>query len=361
VTAIPSAGNITSDAARPSLLWSWSASYPSHLLAPLPSPVGCPDGEYELYLPLQPQLRNAKLRYDFAGRATAVELDGAGPNPVGLELNRGLLNWSGHQELRARLQAEIGGEIRLSYSYRKREYRKHCSIVGGFEACGCEEETVFGTRQYAKAVGSGRDFSVEIGPVEALWINPPLQKRLAGAQVCEIALFARRMPSNVSIASGTREIASNQPYKFIVSEGGCKESLVDAVYAPQEKGLKLTASNASLEVRQLSMLNASYLPFSAVFLWNESAGAREVDVSFEDWFSGRQDFLRNFSVRRPSAFEAGGSALEIRRGSESESPAAGFPSAKEFDFQGLPQAAALAALVVALASMRNFISMPEGG
>ena len=51
----------------------------------------------------------------------------------------------------------------------------------------------------------------------------------------------------------------------------------------------------------------------------------------------------------------------IPASSEHESPAAGFPAAREFEFLSLPQAAALLALVAALASMRNFISMPEGG
>jgi hypothetical protein len=348
VAALPSVGNLTSDCANASLLWSWSASYPSAATFELPAQGGCPSGELEIYLPSRLQLRDASLAYVYCGKERLAGLSGEGPNPVALQLGSGADCSENSSVLQLPLQARISGSVAVSYSYRKSEYGKRCSLIGGYEACGCELETEFGTKQYSKRVGGSSNFSVEAGTVEALWVSPPLQKRLDGRQAAQIAIFTRRMPSLVSVRWNGEKIAENSPYRFNVSAGECGQREVSAEYSPEELGLALNRSESALNVRQLASINSTFLPFSGQFYWQAEPGAGEASVGFEDWFCARQAFPRNFSARAPAGFQSDAGLLQVREGSDRESPAASSPKAGPLLFGSLHAAAGALLLAAVL-------------
>lgn len=344
VTVMPMANNVTSDLSSPKVLWSWFAVYPERATFATPSEDGCPAGKLEIYNPGNPALKNAALRYKYGSLEREVPLASAGPNPVVLDLNGSRLAEDGHARLYANLSLKLEGEIAVEYDYRKTAYRMVCRTGEAGTFCGCEPESTGGRRRYVKEVGDARGIHVETGPVEEVWLSPPLQTRLSGNQKGKLLIFARRMPAKINISVGGRELGWSEPYRFSVADGGCGEKTVSGYFAPMQQGLAVGMNETAVFPLQLVEKNAPYLPFYLEFGWREAAGGKEVSVEYEDWFSHTQNFTREFSVREPAAFSLRGEegADGIRFGSDSLSPA--FYPAEEKPAR-LPDFSPLAALV----------------
>ena len=344
ITAMPLADNITSDLSAPEALWSWFAKFPKSATFASPSGNGCPSSVLELYAPQSPVLGNAKLSYRYGSAEKEVQLGSFGPNPVALDLNSGYLREEEFARLYANLSLEINGEISVVYSYRKTTYQKVCHTAAKGTFCGCEQKIDLGTRTYAKQASDARSFLVEIGPVEEVWLNPPLQKRLAGKQTGKFLIFARRMPAKINVSADGRELGWSEPYKFSVAAGECGERVVTSSFLPRQNGVEVKTNETEICPFQLVGKNASYLPFYLDFGWDETAGKKRVNVEYEDWFLHGQNFSREFSVREPAAFSSrGGEGTgEIKQGSDSLSPA--FYPAEE-KTAPLPDFSPVAALV----------------
>jgi hypothetical protein len=178
-----------------------------------------------------------------------------------------------------------------------------------------------------------------------LWLNPPLQARLEGGESAKTLLFARRMPAAIAFYADGRLIGENYPYSFSTKTGSCGERVVEAQFMPYGQGMDVSAGNGSIRPYQLVEKNASYLPFFLHFGWQQGRGAVESGILVEDWFSNRQYFGRNFSVRSPEPFSSNQSAMAvaIRTADYSTSPAA-YP-AKQYAAGGYPDLSVLAPLL----------------
>ena len=344
VSAVPQVGNVTSDRAEPKILWSWFATFPQSAAFSSPSADGCPDSVLELYSPSGPFLSDAKLSYHYGSGTEGVPLGPSGPNPVPLDLNESFLGEGDFAQLYANLSLEISGKVSVRYSYTDTDYSQECHESGGESNCACEPHTSLGTREYSMSVSDSRVLLVETGPVQESWLNPPLHKRLAGNGTAKLLVFARRMPANISASAGGRAIGWSSQYAFSDGIGRCGEMTVAASSQSHQNGLSAHVGNSTLFPSQLVDRNASYVPVYVEFEWNESPGKKTLNISFEDWFSGQQNFTDNFSVREPGAFSAGtGSAgMEVRDGTDSLSPAA-YPAPEKS--AALPDYSALAALL----------------
>lgn len=344
VALIPQIDNATSDLSSPSLLWSWSAAFPQDVSFQIPGSDDCPDGELALYLPTDATLKEAALRYSYGNSSRQQGINGSGPNPIRLDLNASHLLEIDYAGVFANLSLNLSGKVSVTYNYKKTWFEKKCAQIGEYLGCGCEEGGEFGFRTYDKEVFDSRNFSVEAGHVSELWLNPPLQKRLEGAEMARLAFFARRMPAKLSVFSGGREIASAMPYSFAIESGKCGEKTVRSNF--QFQGNIALRQGGALFPSQLVEKNAAYVPFYLEFPWEEEAGRKEVVLQYEDWFSHQQNFSSNFSVRRPEAFSASGngSAILLRQGSDERTPAA-YPSAEAA--AALPDFSTIAALIAA--------------
>ncbi len=327
VSIVPSVGNVTSDLSSPKLLWSWFASFPQSATFPIHSDGSCPEGTLELYNPAWKNLHEAKLVYKYGNRTVEANLSGDGPNPVALELDSGHLQGSDYEGLFANLSINLSGKIGVSYSYRKTEYAETCTHTEEFEGCNCEESVEFGIKPYEKEVGSERMFLVETGPVEGIWLSPPLLGRLAGNEKGTVLLLARRMPAMITAVADGREIANAVPYKFEVKNGECGEKIVEQAFEPEVANAIVNASSLTVFPYQLVAKNASYLPYYFEFFWNETAGRKRVVLEFKDRFSHSQNFTREVSVREPAQFsdDGGQGAMNLLHGDWKNTPAA-YPS-----------------------------------
>ena len=345
VALIPQIDNATSDLSSPSLLWSWSAAFPQEASFQIPGSDDCPDGELALYLPTGATLKWAILRYSYGNSSRQQGINASGQNPIQLDLNASHLREIDYAGAFSNLSLNLSGKVSVTYNYKRAWFEKKCTQIGEYVGCGCEEDGEFGFRTYEKDVFDSRNFSVESGPVSELWLNPPLAKRLEGTEMARLAFFARRMPAEISARAGGREIASAKPYSFATGNGRCGEKVVRSAYQPQGN-LALRRGEGALFPSQLVEKNAAYLPFYLEFLWEEEAGRKEVVLQYEDWFSHRQNFSTNFSVRAPAAFsaEGNGSAVVVRQGDDERAPAA-YPSAEAA--AALPDFSLIAALLAA--------------
>jgi len=325
VAISPSVGNVTSDLSNVSLVWSWAASFPTSAAFPLPSDGNCPSGHFEIRNPGAARLADGKISYGYKGAAKSIPLGRQGGNPFPLELPKGALFESGSLELFAPLDVVLEGRIEVDYDFRKKEYHESCGMMGDYSVCGCEPEFESGRKTYFKDARHERTFLVENGDSCDFWLNPPLQKRLSGGQGASALLLLRRMPSKISAIENGREIASVFPYSFSLEKGECGEEIAMAVFVPHDKGgVRLNASGSPERMPQLALENEEYLPFHFGFLWNATPGRKNLTIAFEDSFGHETNFTREFSVREPEGWKAGGI------GSENEGAATLFEHGNDF-------------------------------
>jgi hypothetical protein len=344
VSLVPQIGNATSDLSSPSLLWSWAADAPESAVFRLPGTTECPGGEMELFNRSSISFSEGSMSYRYGNGTAEAALAATGPNPVPLGLNSSWLDDGDFSQLYAQLTVRLSAKASAEYSFRRRELYKTCEYHENFTVCYCEEKYTSGKRKYGHAISDERNFSVEIGPVQEFWLNPPLQKRLAGDATGKVLFFARRMMGKITASVGGVEIASATPFEFEISNGSCGESIVKSVYSPSGENAKINRSNQTLFPHQLVEKNASYLPFYLEFSWGEAAGGKQLSLEYEDWFSNKVNFTRNFSVRRPEPFVSNSteSAFALRVGDDKTSPAA-YPSQEKAGV--VPDVAPLAALL----------------
>ena len=362
VSAIPQVGNVTSDDAAPKLLWSWFASFPQSATFASPSSNGCPGTALELYAPSGPYLGNAKLSYEYGNKSAEVALGPSGPDPVPLGLNESSLRDGDFASLYANLTLEISGNISVRYSYSQTDYSQECHGPGGENHCTCVPHTSFGSKEYSRNASDSRLLLVETGPVEAEWLNPPLGKRLVWNETAGLLLFARRMPANISVSAGGKQIGWSSQFAFSTATGDCGEMAVSAAPLVRQAGVGTRLGNGTLFPPQLVERNASYVPAYVEFNWSETPGKKEVNVSIEDWFSGLMNFTSDFSVHEPAPFSSGGSGggMEMREGTDSLSPAA-YPA--EVKTAALPDYSPLALLVTVPLALGSYslLSWLRGG
>jgi hypothetical protein len=313
VSLVPQAGNITSDLSNPSLIWSWSASYPQSLSLLLSGPAACPSGSEEIYSP-QAWLEDAKLAYSYGSCIREVALGSDGPNPVQLNLSAGCLGEYDLGSLYVLLHASLSGTIFLKYNYRKTEYSYKC--VGA--TCFCQSISASGSRLYSKALSSSRDFLVEAGENDFMWLNPPLGSRLEGRQKAQVLLFARRMPSFISASAEGNHLGSSSLFSFSFAQGRCGEKQVVYSFSPQKSGLEALLGNESSAL-WLTAQNASYLPILAEFEWESSPGKKNASIGVQDWFSHSWNYSQSFAVRAPSPYSSLG--LSARAADETKTSA----------------------------------------
>ena len=361
VAVDPEAGGITSDYAEPKLLWSWSADFPKSAKFVIPADADCPQGELEYYNPSSVALKDGLLSYKYGNATGGVSLDASGPDPVPLELDSSLLGDGDLAGVYANLAVRLTANLSVGYTYKKTRYAKECHQVGKYLACGCEEKTEFGMKTFYKGVMDGRDFPVEVGPDEETWLNPPLQKRLDGAESGKLLFFARRMPSNISVIANGVQIGYSEPYEFSAVRGECGETEVAREFAPHGNNAFLNMSGDAIAPFQLVEKNLSYIPFYLEFGWNATPGNKTITLAFEDCFSKKENFTREFSIREPAPFAPGGDAaaepMEMRNGSDDWAPAA-YPAqahgAQYPDFSVLAILFALPFALLAWSVMKKF-------
>jgi len=344
VSLIPQVDNVTSDLSSPMLLWSWAAGAPEEVSFRLPGTTECPGGEMRLFSRSAISFSEGKLHYSYGNASMETALASGGPNPVPLALDRGWLRGSDFSQLYAPLQVRLSAKASVEYSFRRRELFKTCEHHENFTLCYCEEKITRGKRKYERRMEDARNFSVEVGPVQELWLNPPLLSRLEGEGEGRVLFLARRMPASIAASSDGEKIASASPYSFEESLGPCGEKRVKSAYAPSGENALIANWSQALFPHQLVDKNASYLPFYLRFNWSQGAGRHKLVLEYEDWFSNKISFPRNFSVRKPEAFSADageGAAMAIREGGGGVSPAA-YPSGEKSG--ALPRVAPLAAL-----------------
>jgi len=349
VSLIPQSNNTTSDRASPSLLWSLAVQYPTTAAFKSAPSAECGghDNLFEIYNPSGLRFDGGKLAYEYGKSMHEVPLSLDGPNPVPLVLDASALRQADFETLIANLSAKLSGKLAIGYSYRKTVWMVVCKPamgeggeIGG-TYCGCESETAVGTTTYEKELLDERGFFVETGPSQEFWVSPPLEKRLEGSQREQVIFFSRRLLAKISAVADGKLVGEGSTYKYNVGIGRCGEKFVDAVFAPHGNNMALNVSNESVFPFQLVDKNASYLPFYAEFEWNETAGRKEMLLSAEDRFGGMDSFSRSFSVRRPDAFSGGADgemeagalgegneAMNIRKGSDTQTPAA-YPAAQK--------------------------------
>ena len=355
VSLIPQADNETSDRRNVTLLWSIAAEYPDTAVFYSPASEGCPDRQNSLEIrnPGALKFEDGKLTYAYGSSQTVVPLGLSGPNPVPLLLDKNNLRDADFETLFASLSANLSGTFSIDYQFIKTVWRVVCrpaingnGEVGGI-SCGCEADTTGGTRAFATGVADSRNFSVENGPVEEFWVNPPLEKRLEGSGMGEVIFFARRIPSRISASSGGNELGENTPYQYATSTGGCGEQEVTGVFSQAGNNMAVNASNRTCNPFQLVDKSAAYLPFYSEFSWNGTPGKKEMLLAFEDRFGFSDSFTRNFSVRAPAPFAPDSESpagMAVREGGDTQTPAA-YPTP---DSGGTSPSLAALAIVFAL-------------
>ncbi|VVC00744.1 Uncharacterised protein [uncultured archaeon] len=360
VALIPQAGNVSSDLSNASLLWSWSASYPQEAVFALSPNGNCRAGEYRVSGPSKAEFMGA-LRYNYGSEYADVRLQSGGPSPVPLDLDRTHLREDDFTIApRAFLHANLSGTMSVMYTFSRTDYVYGCHSVEGGEMCGCEARHSSGTRTYEKHLSDSKTFEIETGPVGEFWANPPLQNRLAGSQSGQVVFLARRMPSMITAHSGGTRLGWNSPYSFNATEGSCGEKEVSAVLSPEGDTMDANVSAIPATPFQLTEKNYSCYPVYAEFGWNETQGKKGITLQYEDWFSHRMNFTREFSVRAPEPFNSsaeGGEALVYRQGNDGITPAAypvAPPPGKLPDFSGLALLAALPFALGAYGLLRLF-------
>ncbi|MCX8195037.1 MAG: hypothetical protein N3G22_02950 [Candidatus Micrarchaeota archaeon] len=324
VSLIPQVDNITSDLAAPSLLWSWSADAPRQMTFPLTGTTNCPGGEVQLTRIGKVSLEGARAFYRYGNSSKEAALFEDGPNPLALNLT-GIGQQADPLQLRVPLNISLSANATANYSFYRKEYYYKCERRQNFTVCYCETRITTGKKKYSKGLHDERTFLVEVGPVSEMWLNPPLASRLAGEQKARLLLFARRMPAKLAASVGGSEIASAEPYSFEAKNGSCGEKIVKSAWSPSGFNLAVAVGNETAFPYQLVLKNATYLPFYLEFNWSESPGKKGLVLEYEDWFSHKERFGRNFSVRAPLPFSKNGTsslALEIRQADEGRSPAA---------------------------------------
>ena len=321
VSMVPQVDNNTTDRADAKLIWSLGASYATYLHTQNANRGFCDPTEFTLSNP-----RNAKfigtLQYSYGSQSQSVPLAVAGPNIVKLNLDSAALRDADFDTLAANLTVGLAGTMSVDYTYTKIEYVYHADDKGNQY---CEPvTTVIDPKTYSKQLSDSRIFSVENGPVEEFWVNPPLEKRLEGDQSGEVIFFARRMPSEINASVNGVLLGENSPYKYIISTGVCGEQEVTSAFLPEGKNMIVNVSNQTYNPFQLVDKNATYLPFYAAFSWNETPGKKAMLLSSEDRFGFVDNFARDFSVRVPAPFSSGYITGEMatRKGSDTETPAA---------------------------------------
>jgi hypothetical protein len=307
VSILPQAGNVTSDLSNASILWSYSASFPPQARFSIGQDARCPAGEIRYFSP-SPISFSGTLSYHYGNSSETLQLSSLGPNPVPLNLSEGKLTEGDFSNPYASLQVFLDASISVAYQFSKTHYSYGCTgIGGGYIGCGCTLSREMGVRTFQKSISHARNFSVEAGPVFALWLNPPLASRLDGAGEGKVAFFARRMPARISFSFAGMQVGKAQPYSFSMHTGVCGEKIAEREFN-MESGDVFLNTSAPLFPFQLVGKNASYIPFYAEFPWAASAGKAEFETVFQDAFSHEQVFLRNFTVRRPAEFLEYGSA-----------------------------------------------------
>ena len=302
ISAIPQAGNVTTDLGDPKLLWTWFAKVPSSASFTFSTGNGCPDSQIELYNPSGLRLEGGRLAYSYGSMDKEIGLSSTGPNPAPLDLGQSHLRDADFSLAYANLSLEMSGEVGVDYLFRKMDYTMNCQQGPRGSSCNCTMRTSMGTMQYHKPVSDSAMLDVETGPVQEVWLNPPLGTGLDGNGIGKVLLLSRRMPSKISVASDGRVIALDRPYLFSSSQGQCGETDVSASFSPVGAGLFVYRGEGPVFPPQLVDKNASYYPIYAEFDWNGAAGAKAVQIGYEDWFSDTQNFTRDFSAGEPSAF-----------------------------------------------------------
>ena len=296
VSIVPSVCNTTSDLANASLLWSWSASFPSEAVFPVPSDPRCLEGEIRYFAPSQPSF-SGELSYSYGNSSESLSLSSDEPSPVPLNLSAAKLTEEELSTLLIPLPVSLNASVSVTYQFSKSSYSYFCTEMGEYIGCGCDRHDESGTRTFSTALSHSRNFSVEAGPVELLWLNPPLSSRLEGQGTGKVAFFARRMPANISFSFAGKSLGFAQPYLFSVHEGVCGEKITEREFSPS--GSVFLNASEPLFPSQLVEKNASYAPFYAEFPWQAAAGKKEFFIFFEDAFSHSEIFAKNFSVRQP--------------------------------------------------------------
>lgn len=154
---IPSTGNTTSNLANPSLLWSWSASFPPEANFPVPSDPHCPPGTIRYFSPSQPSFSGG-LSYGYGGFSASVPLSSGGPNPVPLNLSEGTLSGETLAAPLVPLPASLAGTISITYKFLKSSYSYSCVEADGYIGCGCEMQSESGARTFSAPVSHSRNF-----------------------------------------------------------------------------------------------------------------------------------------------------------------------------------------------------------
>ena len=332
VSLVPQVGNATSDLSNASVLWSWSADFPAEAGFSIKEDERCPAGEIRYYAPSFPSLFGT-LSYLYGNSTEMLALFSNGANPIPLNLSAGKLSGADFLQPDASLSLALHANISVAYSFSKSVYSYRCSSKDGYTSCGCEAEYSHGLRIYQRSVFDARNFSVEVGPNSLLWLNPPLSSRLSGAEVGKVALFARRLPANLSLVFQGKEIASVQPYSFSVGTGICGSAIVDREFSPSQAVPPEVFINISgpLFPSQLVDKNASYVPFYFEFPWHADSGKANFTIFFEDAFSNWEAYSREFSVREPTPFSpssvsAGSNGAMEEREASDAATAAAYPS-----------------------------------
>ncbi|MFA6328626.1 MAG: hypothetical protein WCY41_04220 [Candidatus Micrarchaeia archaeon] len=326
VSLVPQVGNTTSDLSNASALWSWSASFPQEARFSIHDEERCPAGEIRYFAPSSPSISGA-LSYLYGNSTETLALSQASANPLPLNLSAGKLTDADFLHPSALLSFSLNASISVSYSFSKSSYSYQCSTMGGYTGCGCERNYAGGSRTFRRSVSDARNFSVEVGPVSLLWLNPPGSSRLSGDGDGKLALFARRLPASMSLVFGGKEIASAQPYSFSAGAGQCGEAIADRAFSPSGTGVFINAS-APIFPSQLVDKDASYMPFYLEFPWQADAGRANFTLVYEDAFSNRQNFSREFSVREPAPFfpPSGSGEAMARREASGSATAAAYPA-----------------------------------
>ena len=345
VSFIPQVGNTTSDLSFASVLWSWSSDFPSAARFSIREDERCPAGEIRYSTPSNPSLSGA-LSYLYGNSTETLALSSASANPIPLNLSANKLTDADFLQPFAPLSLTLHATISIAYSFSKSSYSYQCVSMDGYTGCGCEENYYQGFRTFQRSFSDARNFSVEVGPNSLLWLNPPLSSRLTGDEDSKVALFARRLPANISLVFKGKEIATVQPYSFSMRTGPCGEAIVDREFSfsPSKAAAAGVFMNTSAPIfpSQLVEKNASYFPFYLKFPWRADAGKANFTIIYEDAFSHQQEFSREFSVREPMPFfpsssVAGGEgameksatdgscAMEKRKASD-EATAAAYPA-----------------------------------
>lgn len=354
IAIIPSVGNITSDAASPSVVWGYFAEFPEEAEFVVQASGSCPEGSYRLHSPGAAGFSDGILEYNYGDKKGGVALYQNGPNPAPISLSGATLRDADLASPLANLTVNVSGKIFVDYEYELEEYSEYCTSFGKYTGCGCEKESERGIRRYEKHAFDSRTFFVENGEVETFWLNPPLQKRLDGNGDAEVAVFSRRIPQEIEFLSEGKLIGRASVYKLEKYSGECGEMVVSRKFLPVSENL-LVAEGGAISPSQLVQRNASYFQYYLESGWKEAPGRKNVTVAVMDAFSARHSKSTAFLVRSPLAFgndeenkNGGAAAMEYRKGSDSVSPAAYPTDEKTGEFPALFALAALAAVPLLL-------------